>query len=169
MRDELDELAALIEEQRKDQRQGMFQRPEDGVIHLGAIADLLDEHGESAATRMHGRRLGTGRMDKEKTRAVGSPRTCPHGDTYRVQRYRNDVKWGTYCRECKRAKDNARYAERKRRAAMIKEQLVDEHLKSRVEALERDNARLKLMAEAMARTVSQDHDATARIVDAVVR
>ena len=99
----LDELNALIQEQRKDQMQGPFQRPEPGVINFGRIIEYLDESGRTSTTRNLGGKMGR-RRNQKRTGKKGRPRTCPHGDTYRKQRYREGKKWGTYCTECARIK-----------------------------------------------------------------
>ena len=92
-----DELQELIAEQRKDQYLGAFQRPErPGMLSIGGMADYLDENGAMLG-RLHLRS-----EELHKTGRRGRPRTCPHGDKYRVQRYRNGVKWGTRCTECAR-------------------------------------------------------------------
>lgn len=54
----------------------------------------------------------------EATRRKGTgdarPRTvCPHGDTFRVQKYRDGKKWGTICTECAKARSRE-WRERKR-------------------------------------------------------
>ena len=97
-----DELQELIEAQLRDQRQGRFQRPEEGVIHLGQIAGFIDEFGHTVTTSNFGRRLGDKRTRRTSS-VKGRYRTCTHGDTYRKQKYDKDGnKNGTRCMECAR-------------------------------------------------------------------
>ena len=94
-----DELQDLIEEQRKDAKTGAFQRPEQpDMLSIGGMADYLDADGVM---------LGRLKLRSEefgyKTGRRGRPRKCPHGDTYRKQKYNAaGRKNGTRCLECAR-------------------------------------------------------------------